>query len=216
MATVKLLVGTDVAFHVRHYSDSDVVAVDALCASCSPELKRLAGTRIKSLDTYWARRNKPIDGDDWKGPSLLGVRRRGGWWRAGHCQCDGSGILLKRRRNACIQTSLRLWGARLKDAVHVSGAFSPLSTFLEAPGNRFSTSLSQMGAPRPKALLRKIFGGTCRSSCFVHIILHYRRWWLHHQTRTFDEGSKFLSWRELVFRNGGKLPQAENVLWSHA
>ena len=52
MATLKLLVGTDVAFHVRHYSDSDVVAADALCASCSPELKRLAGTRIKSLDTY--------------------------------------------------------------------------------------------------------------------------------------------------------------------
>ena len=52
----------DVAFHVRHYSDSDAAAADALCASCSPEMKRLAGTLNKSLETYWARRNKPIDG----------------------------------------------------------------------------------------------------------------------------------------------------------
>ena len=94
----------DVDFHVRHHSDSDVVVADAFCASYSPELKRLAGTLNKSLDTHWAWLDKPIDGDDWKGPSLLGVRRRSECWRAGHCLCDGSGILLKRFRNAFIQT----------------------------------------------------------------------------------------------------------------
>ena len=42
----------DVAFHVRHHSDSDVVAADALCAAYSPELKLLAGTLNKFLDTH--------------------------------------------------------------------------------------------------------------------------------------------------------------------
>ena len=106
----------DVAFHVRHYSDLDVVAADALCASYPPELKRLVGTLDKSLDTYWARRNKPIDGDDWEGPSLLGVRRV--------------------RVDALIQTSLRLWGRDARMLSMFQAEFAVIH-FLGSPGKSF-------------------------------------------------------------------------------